>query len=416
MEPLLSVVHPCCCGLDVHKKTLTACLLTVSGASTAVQREIRVFHTTLDQLHVLVAWLRQAGCRHVAMESTGVYGQPIYRLLQADGQEVLLVNAQHIKQLPGRKTDVKDAEWIATLLQVGLLRGSFVPEPAQEELRAVTRLRTQVLRARAAIVNRLHKLLERSGLKLSSVVTDILGVTGRAILAALAAGETDPTALAALARGTLRAKQAALATAWRGGLSETNRWLLTEELRQLADLDAAIGRLDAKVAELCLPHAQLLAILDQIPGIDVRAAEVIVAEVGGDVRRFPTAGHLASWAGLCPGQNESAGKSRSSKMRKGNVWLRAVLVEAGWAASHSKDTSLAAMYHRLAKRRGTKRACVAVGHRILRIVFSLLQQPRPYAEGGADYYRPTSAEHVKAKLVQRLQKLGYQVQLEPIAG
>lgn len=415
MDPLLPVVHPCCCGLDVHCKTITACLLT-TGASGAVAKEIRVFRTVTDQLHVLVQWLHQVGCRDVVIESTGVYWQPLYRLLEADGQQVLLVNAQHVKHVPGRKTDVKDAEWLATLLRVGLLRGSFVPPPDQQSLRTVTRYRAQLLRERATAANRLHKLLEMGGIKLSSVASDILGVSGRAMLAALSAGQDDPRALAQLARGQLRAKALDLEAALRGVLSATDRWLLGEELKHLIALEEAIARLDAKVAEMCLPYAHLLAILDQIPGVGERTAQVIVAEVGLDMSRFRTVGQLASWAGMCPGQNESAGKQRSGKTRKGNQWLRAALVEAGWAASHSKGTSLAATYHRLARRRGKKRACVGVGHRILRIVYSLLLKPRPYQEGGPDYYQPTSAEYTAAKLVKRLEKLGYQVTVEPKAA
>ncbi len=411
MDPLLPVVHPVCCGLDVHRQSVTACLLT-TGASGAVAKEIRVFRTVTEQLHALVQWLHQVGCRDVVIESTGVYWQPLYRLLEADGQRVVLVNAQHVKHVPGRKTDVKDAEWLATLLRVGLLRGSFVPPPVQQALRTVTRYRTQLLHERATAANRLHKLLEMGGIKLSSVASDILGVSGRAMLAALSAGEEDPKALAQLARKQLRAKLPDLEAALRGVLSVTDRWLLGEELQHLTSLEEAIARLDAKVAEMCLPFAHILAILDQIPGVGERTAQVIVAEVGLDMSRFPTVGHLASWAGMCPGQNESAGKRRSGKTRKGNQWLRAALVEAGWAASHSKNTSLVTTYQRLAKRRGKKRACVAVGHRILRIVDSLLRNPRPYQEGGPEYYEPTPKEHIAANLVKRLQKLGYQVTVE----
>ncbi len=335
-------------------------------------------------------------------------------MLEADGQQVLLVNAQHIKHVPERKTDAKDAEWLATLLRVGLLRGSFVSSPDQQELRTLTRYRTLLLRERADSVNRLHKLLEANGLKLSSVASVLLGVSGRAMLDALAAGQDDPAALAELAQGQLRRKRTDLQAALEGTLRPTARWLLGEPLRHLTSLDETIRRLDGKVAELCLPYAQVRAILDQIPGVAVRTAQVILAEVGMNMTRFPTVGHLASWAGMCPWQNESAGKPRSGWTRKGNQWLRAALVEAGWAASHSKDTSLAATYHRLAKKRGKKRACVAVGHRILRRGYSLLRQPqpRPYTEEGTDYYRPTNTDHLAQQLVKRLHRLGYHVTVD----
>jgi transposase len=404
-------VLPIGCGLDVHKDFVTACLLT-TGASGQVDKEARVFRTVTGQLQELVAWLQARGCRHVALESTGVYWKPVYNLLEGVMDQVLVVNARHVKNVPGRKTDMKDAEWLATLLQHGLLRGSFIPDKAIRELRDLTRYRTTVIRQRADACNRIQKLLENSNIKLGSVATDILGASGRDMLAGLAAGRDDPAALAELARGRLRKKIPALTEALAGVLSAAQRWLLAEQLRAVADLDEALARLDAKVAELSRPFAAVLARLDPIPGVNRRMAEVILAEIGPDMSRFPTAGHLASWAGLCPGQHESAGKRQSGRTRKGNSWLRSALVQAGWAASKAKGTSLKAQYHRVAKRRGKKRACLAVGHRILRIAYELLKRGVPYQEAGPDYYQATGKDRLKEQLVRRLRKLGYAVTVE----
>jgi transposase len=417
MDNLLPVVLSICCGIDVHKKTVTACLLQ-TGASGAAVCEVRTFRTVTDQLQELARWLVQAGCRHVALESTGVYWKPVFNVLEPAGLEVVLVNAQHVKNVPGRKTDVKDAEWLATLLRVGLLRASFVPPKEVRELRDLTRYRTQVIRQRAQECNRIQKLLEDCNIKLASVATDILGASGRDMLHALGAGVDSPEALANLARGRLRDKLPQLQEALRGVMSETQRWLLREQLHKVEDLDDAVARLDVKIAELCLPFAQALSVLDQIPGINQRLAQIVVAEIGLDMSRFKTAAQLASWAGMCPGNRQSAGKSQGGKTRKGNVWLRQALVEAAWAASRTKGSSLQATYHRLAGRRGGKRACLAVGHRILRMVHKLLSAPGPYREEGADYYRPTDKDRLKDKLVQRLRKLGYAVEVnvaEPAA-
>jgi transposase len=417
MNNLLPVVLSLCCGIDVHKKTVTACLLQ-SGVSGAAVCEVRTFRTVTDQLQELARWLVQAGCQCVALESTGVYWKPVFNVLEPAGLEVVLVNAQHVKNVPGRKTDVKDAEWLATLLRVGLLRASFVPPKEIRELRDLTRYRTQVIRQRGQECNRIQKLLEDCNIKLASVATDILGASGRDMLHALGDGVDSPGVLANLARGRLRDKLPQLEEALRGVMSPTQRWLLREQLHKVEDLDEAVDRLDAKIAELCLPFAQALSLLDQIPGINQRIAQIMVAEIGLDMSRFKTAAQLASWAGMCPGNRQSAGKSQGGKTRKGNVWLRQALVEAAWAASRTKGSSLQATYHRLAGRRGGKRACLAVGHRLLRMVHQLLSAPRPYREEGADYYRPTDKDRLKEKLVRRLRKLGYAVEVsvaEPAA-
>lgn len=408
MDTSLSVVLPVCCGIDVHKNTLTACLLT-TGASGKPVQDVRTFRTVTAQLQELARWLLDAKCPTVALESTGVYWKPVFNVLEPAGLEVVLCNAQHVKNVPGRKTDVKDAQWLATLLRVGLLRSSFVPPKDIRELRDLTRYRTQVIRQRAQECNRIQKLLEDGNIKLAGVATDILGKSGRDMLDSLSKGVDDPKQLADLAHGKLRAKIPALEEALRGVLSETQRWLLREQLDKVAELDKAIGRLDSKIAELCLPFAKALAVLDQIPGVNARIAQVIVAEVGLDMSRFKTASNLASWAGMCPGNRQGAGKSQGGKTRKGNGWLRQALVEAAWAASRSKGTSRSATYHRLAGRRGGKRACLAVGHRILRMVHNLLSNHRPYEEGGSDYYQPTDTDRLKDKLVQRLKKLGFAV-------
>jgi transposase len=408
MDALLSVVLPICCGIDVHKKTLTACLL-LTGASGDVLKASRVFRTVTGQLQELAAWLVRQGCRHVAIESTGVYWKPVFNVLEKAGLEVVLVNAQHVKNVPGRKTDVKDAEWLATLLRVGLLRSNFVPPQEIRELRDLTRYRTQVVRQRADECNRIQKLLENCNIKLASVASNVLGASGRDMLRALGEGLDNPGALADMARGKLRDKLPELEEALRGVMSETQRWLLREQLHKVGELDEAILRLDGKVAELCLPFAQALALLDQIPGVNQRVAQVIVAEIGLDMGRFKSDGQLASWAGMCPGNHESAGKQKGGKVRKGNRWLRQALVEAAWASSHTKGTSLSGTYQRLKARRGGKRACLAVGHRILRMAYALLSRPRPYEEEGPDYYRVPDQERVKEKLVRRLQKMGYAV-------
>jgi transposase len=412
MDNLLPVVLPLCCGIDVHKKTLTACLLQ-TGASGEAVGEVRTFRTVTSQLQELAHWLQQSGCRHVALESTGVYWKPVFNILEPAGLEVVLVNAQHVKNVPGRKTDVKDAQWLATLLRVGLLRASFIPPKEIRELRDLTRYRTQVIRQRGQECNRIQKLLEDCNIKLASVATDILGASGRDMLHALSDGVDSPGVLANLARGRLRDKLPQLEEALQGVMSATQRWLLREQLHKVEDLDEAIVRLDSQIAALCLPFAHALSVLDQIPGINQRIAQIIVAEIGLDMSRFKTPAHLASWAAMCPGNRESAGKSKGGKTRKGNVWLRQALVEAAWAASRTKGSSLQATYHRIAGRRGGKRACLAVGHRILRMVHKLLSTPSPYQEEGPDYYRPTDQDRLKDKLVQRLRKLGYAVEVKP---
>jgi transposase len=327
----MDVLYSHCCGLDVHKKTVTACLITSTEGAEPV-KEIRTFRTMTADLLALADWLQAAGCTHVAMESTGVFWRPVYNLLE--GQcELLVVNAQHIKTVPGRKTDVKDAVWIAELLRHGLLRGSFIPSKPQRELRELTRYRSTLVQDRARTLNRLQDVLEDANLKLASVVTDIYGVSARAMLGALLAGQRDVEHLADLARGRLRAKRDQLKEALEGRLTAHQSFLLTEHLSTLEYLDEAIERVSGAIAQRLTADQEAITLLDTIPGVGQRAAEILIAEIGTDMHRFPSAKHLASWAGMCPGNYESAGKRLSGKTRQGNRWLRQVLVEIAHVAS-----------------------------------------------------------------------------------
>lgn len=399
------------CGLDVHKRSVTACLLNTGARGKAV-KEVRTFETTTAELLKLADWLTAEGCRNVAMESTGVYWKPVFNILEGVCENVLLVNAQHIKNVPGRKTDVKDSEWIADLLVHGLLSASFIPPQEIRDLRELTRYRKKLIQQRGDQCNRIQKLLEAGNIKLASVATDVLGVSGWKMLEALAAGETDPVLMAEMACGRLRKKIPQLTEALRGALSDVQRWLLGEQLEQIASLDEKIGRLNAKIEEVTAPLAPLVEKLSEIPGVSQRVAEVILAEIGTDMKQFPTSRHLASWAGMCPGQNESGGKRKSGKTRKGSPWLKTALVEAGWAASRTKDTYLSAQYKNLARRRGKRRACVAVGHSILTIVYELLSdEDARYEELTAEAYRTTDRDRLKFSLIKRLRSLGVEVEV-----
>ena len=390
-----------------------ACLI-VSEPEGRPRKEIRTFGTLTDEIQKLSDWLRVNKVTHVAMESTGIYWQPIWNLLE--GQfDLLLVNAQHIKAVPGRKTDVRDCEWIADLLRHGLLRGSFVPDRGQREVRQLTRYRMALIQERTAEVNRLQKTLEGANIKLASVASNVLGKSGREMLEGLVGGTTEPAALAELAKGKLRKKLPELQRALAGRFGPHQRFLLALHLARIADLDEVITHLDAEITERLHPHAEEIARLDAIPGVGRRTAEVILAEVGGDVSRFPTAAHLASWAGVCPGNNESAGKRLSGRTRKGNRYLRAALAEAAQAAARTRETYLSAQFHRLAAHRGRKKAIVAVGHSILVIVYQLLRHPdRSFRDLGAHYFDHRDRAIVQRRLVGRLEALGYRVALEPV--
>jgi transposase len=408
----MEILYANCCGLDVHKDSVTACLRRRGGGGHGTQ-ELRPFGTTTGALLALLDWLVAAGCTHVAMESTGVYWKPVFNILEGHCQQVLVVNAQHIKALPGRKKDTLDAEWIAQLLQHGLLRGSFIPPTPIRELREATRYRKQLIRLRADETNRLQKLLEGANLKLGSVASDILGASGRARLAALVHGERDAAALAGLAKGRLRKKQPQLVAALTGRITPVQRTLLGHQLAHVEYLDRAIAELDALIATLMAPYQAEAERLRSIPGIDTRSTENLIAELGVDMAVFPSEGHCASWAGMCPGHNESAGKRRSGKTRKGSKWLRAALTEAAWAASHTRSY-LGAQYHRFARRRGKKKAVVATGHSILVIAYHILKDGTTYHELGQDYFDKRDTARIQERLIARLQTLGLRVTVEPM--
>jgi transposase len=366
----MQVIYERCAGLDVHKKTVVACVVTPAG------QETRTFATMTADLLALADWLLACGCTHVAIESTGDYWKPVFNILEGTC-EVILVNAQHVKAVPGRKTDVKDAAWLAELLQHGLLRASFIPPVAQRELRDLTRDRSTFIRERVTLINRVQKLLEDANIKLAAVASDIMGVSGRAILAALIAGHTEPHTLAELAKGRLRSKREPLAKAWEGRVKPHHRFGLTALLCQIDGLDDTIARFDAQSQAICGPFEKAVGLLDTIPGIARHTAEMIVAEIGTDMSRFPRADHLASWAGVAPGNYESAGKRASGKTRKGNRFLRTTLVQAAHAAARTKGTDLSAQYRRLAARRGKKRAMLALAHSMLLMAYYMIQRQEP---------------------------------------
>lgn len=407
----MDVLYTCCCGLDVHKKTVVACLLHELDSG-EIGKELRTFSTMTADLLVLSDWLETAGCTHVAMESTGVYWKPIYNLLEGTF-ELLVVNAHHFKTVPGRKTDMRDAEWIADLLRHGLLRGSFIPSRQQRDLRDLTRYRRSLVEDRARVLNRLQKVLEDANIKLAAVASDLHGVSARTMLEALCAGEVDSVVLADLARGRLRSKIPQLQQALKGYFTAHHGFLVTEYLAHIDYLDQAIDQVGTEIDQRLKAEDELVALLDTIPGISPRAAQMIIAEIGTDMQRFASAKHLASWAGLCPGNHESAGKRLSGRIRPGNRALRQVLMEAAHGASHTKNNYLAAQYHRLAARRGRKRAIVALAHNLLTIVYYVLKRREPYHDLGANYFDERDHTAVERRLVRRLEKLGYHVTLQP---
>jgi transposase len=402
-----------CCGLDVHKETIAACG-RIDDRSGRAPQHVQTFRTTAADLVVLRDWLAAHGVTHVAMESTGVYWKPVFYALESDFT-CLLVNAAHIKQVPGRKTDVLDCVWIAQLLEHGLLRGSFVPPVPIREVRDLTRHRKALIQDRTRVANRLHKALEDAGVKLASVASDILGVSGRAMLQALAQGTTDPAILADLARGRLRGKLPALRAALAGRFRSHHAFLLGQLLGHLDYIDEAIGTRSTELEGRRAPFADQLTRLDSIPGIKRRTAEVIIAEVGVDMSAFPSAAHLASWAALCPGNNESAGKHKSGKTRKGNRWLRTALIEAAAGASRAKESALQARFRRVLRHRGPKKAVVALAHTRLRIVYHVLADGTVCHDLGGDYHDRQHRQRVTRRALQLLQRQGYRVTLEPAA-
>jgi transposase len=362
-------------------------------------------------LLTLSDWLQSLEITNVALESTGEYWRPVFNILEGTF-EVLLANAQHIKAVPGRKTDVNDAEWIADLLQHGLLTASFIPPVAQRDLRDLTRHRCNFVRERTNLVNRLQKTLEEANIKLASVASNVVGVSGRAILSALVAGETDPATLAELSRGQLRGKREQLARALSGRVKPHHRFVLSELLCQIDSLDETIARFDEEIQKYCAPFEEAVVLLDTVPGIARASAEMIVAEIGTDMSRFPTANHLAAWAGLAPGNNESAGKRRYSKTRQGNRTLKTGLVQVAHAVCHTKNNYLSAQYHRLAARRGKKKAVIAIAHSVLVIAYYMIKRQQSYQDLGGNYFDELKPETTAKRLTKRLERLGYQVTLQ----
>lgn len=446
----MEILYTNCAGLDVHKKTVKVCVMT-HLSNGQLQKEFRTYLTTTEELLKLGDWLKECGCTHIAFEATGVYWKPVFNLLEGSFT-VLVVNAQHIKAVPGRKTDIKDAEWIADLLQHGLLKASFIPSSPQRELRDLTRYRVRLTEEKAREVNRVQKTLEDTNLKLGDVVSDIMGKASRMILHAIANGETDPGRLAALAVGRVRAPQEQLEAALRGTITDHHRFLLAEHLTQIRHLEQAIERVTAEITrrftpppeeaplekekekeriqegspaavsseeappsfQATLSWAEAVVLLCTIPGIGERAAIGILAEIGINMQQFPTAGHFASWAGICPGHRESAGKRLSGKTRKGNPWLRCLLVQAAHSASHQKQCYLAEQYRRIAKRRGGKRAAIAVAHSILVIIYHLLSNHTTYQEKGEAFFAEQERQGAEKRLVRQLSRLGYHVELQPV--
>jgi transposase len=420
LDPILQS----CAGLDIHKKSIMACVLR-----TGAKKEVRLFSTMTRDVLELGEWLAERQVTHVAMESTGVFWKPIHDLLE-DRFKLLLVNAQHIKQLPGRKTDVRDCEWIAQLLQHGLLRPSFVPPPPQRELRDLARHRVQVTAVKTQIANRIQKTLEGANVKLSSVASDVLGVSGRDMIRAIIAGVQDPEELAELARKRLRGKIPQLKVALEGKVTEHHRFMLKLLLLDLEHQEAVIEALTSRIQEViakederlreqapssdALPFQEAVALLKTIPGIRDAAAHTILPEIGVDMSQFPSAAHLASWAGMSPGNNQSAGKRGSGRTTKGNRWLRRILVQVALAAAHTKGTYFGSQYRRLAAKRGKNRASIAVAHTILVVIYHVLRTRKPYRELGADYFDQLNPERTTRNLVKRLEALGHKVTLEPL--
>ncbi len=409
----MEVLYPRCAGLDVHKDSLVACARIISD--TGVEHHVDTFDATTSGLLALSDWLERHGVTHVAMEATGVYWKPVWRVLEGCF-ELVLANAMHIKNIPGRKTDVNDATWIADLLAHGLIRGSFVPPTAVQELRTLTRTRKQLVREKAAHALRIEKVLQEANLKIGSVLSDILGQAGRALLDAILAGETDPERLLALVeKRRLKASRAQLREALRGRVTPHHRFVLKLHLDQIRSLDAAIAAVETEVGDRLQPFRVAAERLTTIPGVSAVTASVIVAEIGIDMSRFPTVGHLISWAGLCPKNDASAGKRRSTRIRKGAPWLKTTLVQSAWAAARARDTYLRAQFLRLKARRGPRKAIVAVAASILTAAYFMLRNGTTYQDLGPHHFDRSDRLRAAVRLARRIQTLGYEVQLREAA-
>jgi transposase len=409
----MDLIYQTVAGLDVHKKTIVVCVRAIQPQGGIVE-QVKTFETMTGDLLQMSDWLAEQGVTHVAMESTGVLWKPVWNILEG-AFELLLVNPVELKRVPGRKSDVRDCQWIAHLLQCGLLRSSFVAPREQRELRDLTRYRAQLTAELTRIVNRVHKTLEDANIKLGAVASDIMGKSGRAMLWALLQGERDPRKLAELAEGRLRGKIPQLTRALEGRVTEHHCFLLRNLFDHIAYLESQIELFSTRIANCLRPLLDdgTMERLDEIPGVNRRTVENVIAEIGPDMSQFPDENHLSSWAGMSPGNEESAGKRIRKRTTKGNRWLRRALVEAAWAASHTKHSYLGAQYRRLAARRGKKRALVAVGHTLLVIFYHLLKKEVQYVDLGPDYFDKLKPEQFRRYLVKRLESLGYAVTLEP---
>ena len=410
----MDVLHPRCAGLDVHKDTVVAGV-RLAGDGPA-RTSVRTFDTTTPGLLALSAWLAEHGCTHVAMEATGVYWKPVWHVLSDGECTLILANAAHVKNVPGRKTDIADALWLADLLAHGLIRPSFVPEAPTQELRALLRTRKQLVREQASHVQRLQKTLEDANLKLGSVLTQIMGKSGRAIMQALIDGERDPDTLLTLVQRGVKAPPEKLRAALQGRVTVRHRFLLRLHLRQFDALDAAIAEIDAEVDRDLDPFRQAVQLLRTIPGVSDLTAQVIISEIGTDMGRFPTAGHLISWAGLCPRNDESAGKRRSTRLRHGAAWLKTTLVQCAWAASRKKASYLQAQFQRLKHRRGPKKAVCAVAASILTAAYHMLRDGTFYQDLGPNHFQRTTPETQANRLARQITKLGFTCTIAPVAG
>jgi transposase len=410
----MEVLYANCAGLDVHKDTVVACSRRVIGGK--IVRDVRTFKTTTSELLALSEWLASLGCTHIVMEATGVYWKPVWNILSDGDFELTLANAAHVKNVPGRKTDVNDAVWLADLLAHGLIRGSFVPDTQTQEQRGLLRTRKQLTRERTSHVQRLQKTLEEANIKLDSVITDIMGTSGRAMIEALIAGETNPTKLAVLADRRIKASPETLREALRGRVTKHHRFLLRLHLEQIAAVDRAIAEIDKEVEANLDPFRPLIQVLTSMPGIGELAARVLLAEIGTDMSRFPTSGHLISWAGLCPKNDESAGKRRSTRMRKGAPWLKTTLIQCAWAAARKKGSYLQAQFHRLRARRGAKKAIGAVAASMLTSAYHMIKNGTFYEDLGADHFERRTKPAQINRLLAKLQTLGYHVEIKPLAA
>jgi len=410
----MDILYPRCAGLDVHKSTVVACARTVAEGG-AVAREVETFGTTTTELLRLVDWLASHECTHVAMEATGVYWKPVWHIL-ADSFELILANAAHIRNVPGRKTDVNDATWIADLLAHGLIRASFVPPPPVQELRSLTRTRKQFVREKAQHVQRIQKVLEEANLKIASVASDIMGLSGRLILDALARGITDPEKLANLAAGRLKAPRKEIVESLRGHVTKHHRFMIRLHLNQIKAIEAAIASVEGEVGTVLEPFRVAAERLVTMPGVSETVAHVIIAEIGIDMSRFPTSGHLISWAGLCPRNDESAGKRRSTRVRKGAPWLKTVLVGAAWSAARKKNSYFRAQFLRLKSRRGPKKAIMAVAASMLTAVYHMLRDQQDYHDLGPNHFDKADAASKAQRLLKKIRELGFDADLKPLAA